>query len=432
MPMDRRMLDYLGLQDVEQLFDDIPEDVRMGRLDLPEGLSEPETVRTIREMLRPNVTAEDMPCFLGGGVYNHFIPAAVRSIISRSEFITSYTPYQSEISQGMLQILFEYQSMMSRLTGMEVVNSSNYDCVHRPGRGGHHVLPHTPRRKFLIPEAMSWEKRSVLRNYTAGLGMEIVEYAYDPYTGGADLDDLRTKFSEEVCGIYVEVPNLFGVIDPIAPKLKSLFPDVVLVVGVNPISLGVVTPPGEYGADIVIGEGQLLGSPMNFGGPLLGIFAVEDGACAEDAWTPHRHDQGRLGATGLLHDPADPGTAHPSGQGHVQHLHQRGADGRGRGRLPGHWWAERDRELAAINIAERQGADGAHRRDPRLRLAPFRGVPFQRVRHQLAGAPGEAEQAPAQARRHRRDAPAGPCAPTWSTRCCFAPPRCTPTRTMTG
>ena len=123
--MDRRMLDYLGLQDVELLFDDVPEDVRMERLDLPDGLSEPETVRAIKEMLRPNVTAEDMPSFLGGGIYHHFIPATVRSIISRSELITSYTPYQSEISQGMLQIMFEYQSMLSRLTGMEVVNSSN-------------------------------------------------------------------------------------------------------------------------------------------------------------------------------------------------------------------------------------------------------------------------------------------------------------------
>jgi glycine dehydrogenase subunit 1 len=267
------MLDYLGLQDVEQLFDDIPEDVRMGRLDLPDGLSEPDTVRAIKEMLRPNITAEDVPSFLGGGIYNHFIPATVRSIISRSELMTSYTPYQSEISQGMLQIMFEYQSMISRLTGMEVVNSSNYDASTALGEAATMSYRIRPRRKFLVPEAMSWEKRSVLRNYTAGLGMEIVEYAYDPYTGGTDRDDLVSKFSEEVSGVYLEVPNLFGVIDPIAPFLRSMFPDVVLIVGVNPISLGVITPPSEYGADIVIGEGQVLGSPMNFGGPLLGIFA---------------------------------------------------------------------------------------------------------------------------------------------------------------
>ena len=121
---------------------------------------------------------------------------------------------------------------------------------------------------------MSWEKRSVLRNYTAGLGMEIVEYAYDPYTGGATWRTCAPRHDEEVSGIYLEVPNLFGVIDPVAPKLKGMFPDTVLVVGVNPISLGILTPPGEYGADIVIGEGQTLGSPMNFGGPLLGIFAT--------------------------------------------------------------------------------------------------------------------------------------------------------------
>lgn len=274
MGLDRRMLDYLGMQDVEELFDDIPEDVRMGGLDLPDGLSEIEVVRTVREMLRPNVTAEEMPCFLGAGVYNHFVPAAVRNIVSRSELLTSYTPYQSEISQGMLQTMFEYQSMVSELTAMDVVNSSNYDASTALGEAATMSFRIRPKRKFLVPEALSWEKRSVLRNYTAGLGMEIVEYAYDPFSGTTDLEDLRTKHDDEVCGIYLEVPNLFGVIDPIAPKLKGMFPGTVLVVGVNPISLGILTPPGEYGADIVIGEGQMLGSPMNFGGPLLGIFAT--------------------------------------------------------------------------------------------------------------------------------------------------------------
>jgi len=274
MGLDKRMLDYLEIDSVEQLFSDIPEEVRIPGPVLPPGLSEPEVIRTIKEMLATNVTAEDMPCFLGAGIYRHHVPAAVWSLVSRSEFITSYTPYQAEISQGMLQALFEYQSAISELVGMEVVNSSNYDASTALGEAALMSYRIRPQRQFLIPEALHWERKSVLRNYLRGVGMEVVEYAYDSYSGGIDLDDLRNKFGPEVSGIYAEVPNLFGVIDPSVMGLKKEYPEAVLVVGVNPISLGVLVPPGEYGADIVIGEGQALGSPMNFGGPLLGIFAT--------------------------------------------------------------------------------------------------------------------------------------------------------------
>jgi glycine dehydrogenase subunit 1 len=267
------MLDSLGIDDVEELFADVPENVRTAGIPLPTGLSEPDMMRAIREMLQPNVTAESNPCFLGGGIYHHHVPAAVRSIVMRSEFITSYTPYQAEISQGMLQALFEYQSLIAELTGMDAVNSSNYDGSTALGEAATMSFRIRPKRNFLVPEAMSWEKKSVLRNYIGGVGMEMVEYAYDPFTGCLDLDDLRSKFDDEVSGIYVEVPNLFGVIDPAAMKLKKTFPEAVLVVGFNPISLGILTPPGEYGADIAIGEGQPLGLGMNCGGPLLGLFA---------------------------------------------------------------------------------------------------------------------------------------------------------------
>ncbi|HSV42482.1 MAG TPA: aminomethyl-transferring glycine dehydrogenase subunit GcvPA, partial [Methanomassiliicoccales archaeon] len=167
------------------------------------------------------------------------------------------------------------QSLVSDLTAMDVVNSSNYDASTALGEAATMSYRIRPKRKFLIPEAMSWEKKSVLRNYVLGAGMEVVEYAYDPYSGKLDLEDLRSKFDEDVSGIYAEVPNLFGIIDEQVPKLKNEFKDAVLVVGVDPISLGVLTPPGEYGADIVIGEGQSLGSAMNCGGPLLGLFACQ-------------------------------------------------------------------------------------------------------------------------------------------------------------
>jgi glycine cleavage system P protein (glycine dehydrogenase) subunit 1 len=251
------MLAELGLDDVDQLFEDIPKEVRTNGLKIPHGISEAEVLREVRGVLSRNLSVDDHPCFLGAGVYNHFVPAAVRSIVSRSEFLTSYTPYQPEISQGMLQALFEYQSYIASLTGLDAVNSSNYDASTALGEAATMCMRLNERKRFLIPEAMNWEKKSVLRNYAKGPGIEVVEYSYEPYTGELDLDDLRSKVTPETSGIYIEVPNFFGVIDSQA----------------NPISLGVLKAPGDYGADICIGEGQVLGVPMNFGGPLLGVFA---------------------------------------------------------------------------------------------------------------------------------------------------------------
>ena len=267
------MLAVLGLDDVDQLFEDIPKEVRTNGLKMAHGISEAEVLREVRGILSRNLAVDDHPCFLGAGVYNHFVPAAVRSIVSRSEFLTSYTPYQPEISQGMLQALFEYQSYIASLTGLDAVNSSNYDASTALGEAATMCMRLNERKRFLVPEAMNWEKKSVLRNYAKGPGIEVVEYSFDPYTGEMDMDDLRSKATPETSGIYVEVPNFFGVIDSHAPTLKGEFPDAALVVGANPISLGVLKAPGDYGADICIGEGQVLGVPMNFGGPLLGVFA---------------------------------------------------------------------------------------------------------------------------------------------------------------
>jgi glycine dehydrogenase subunit 1 len=272
MAVDERMLKELGVQSVDELFSDIPAAVRIEGIPLPDGMSEMEVVRTIRSMLDENITAVDHPCFLGGGVYHHFIPAAVNAIISRSEFQTSYTPYQAEISQGMLQALFEYQSYIAELTGMEAVNSSNYDASTALGEAANMCGRINERSKFLVPEVLSAGKRGVLHNYVRGAGMQVVEYGFDPVTGELDLEDLRSKVEGDVSGIYVEVPNFLGVIDRNAAEIKKEFPDALLVVGADPISLGILKAPGDYGADIVIGEGQSLGSPMNFGGPLLGLF----------------------------------------------------------------------------------------------------------------------------------------------------------------
>lgn len=267
------MLAELGLDDVDQLFEDIPKEVRTNGLKMAPGISEAEVLREVRGLLSRNLSVDEHPCFLGAGVYNHFVPSAVRSIISRSEFLTSYTPYQPEISQGMLQALFEYQSYIASLTGLDAVNSSNYDASTALGEAATMCMRLNERKRFLVPETMNWEKKSVLRNYAKGPGIEVVEYSYDPYTGELDLEDLRSKVTPDTSGIYVEVPNFFGVIDAHASMIKSEFPEVALVVGANPISLGALKAPGDYGADICIGEGQVLGVPMNFGGPLLGVFA---------------------------------------------------------------------------------------------------------------------------------------------------------------
>jgi len=272
MAVDERMLKELGVLSVDELFSDIPASVRIAGIPLPNGMSEMEVVRTVRSLLDRNVTAADHPCFLGGGVYHHFIPAAVSAIVSRSEFQTSYTPYQAEISQGMLQALFEYQSYIAELTGMEAVNSSNYDASTALGEAANMCARINERSKFLVPEVLSAGKRGVLHNYVRGTGMQVVEYGFDPLTGELDMEDLRSKVDGDVSGIYVEVPNFLGVIDRNATEIKKEFPDALLVVGVDPISLGILKAPGDYGADIVIGEGQSLGSPMNFGGPLLGMF----------------------------------------------------------------------------------------------------------------------------------------------------------------
>ncbi|HPT73278.1 MAG TPA: aminomethyl-transferring glycine dehydrogenase subunit GcvPA, partial [Methanomassiliicoccaceae archaeon] len=269
---DERMLSKLGIDSVEELFSDIPVSVRTDGVPIPPGMSEMEVIREVTSMLSANITAYDHPCFMGGGVYHRFIPSAVKAIISRSEFVTSYTPYQAEISQGMLQALFEYQSYVAELTGMEAVNSSNYDAATALGEAATMCHRVNGRRKFLIPQLISCDKRGVLRNYVKGVGMEIVDYAYDPSTGEADMDDLKEKIDGDVGGVYVEVPNFLGVMDRHAAEMKEVIGDALLVVGVDPISLGLLKAPGDYGADIVIGEGQSLGSPMNFGGPLLGLF----------------------------------------------------------------------------------------------------------------------------------------------------------------
>jgi glycine dehydrogenase subunit 1 len=274
-----QMLAEIGVASIDNLFSDIPEKIRLKKaLKLPEQMSELEVRQDVQKMLAQNKPFAQMLSFLGGGLWPHHIPAHVRSLVQRSEFLTSYTPYQAEVSQGMLQALFEYQSMICELTGMDVSNASMYDWATAVGEAALMCARVTGRKKILVPELMSPERFSVLQNYSLGPGLELVKIGYDWTTGQLDLSQLRAKLGQDVACVYIENPSYLGFLETRAKEIADAVhkAGALFVVGVNPISLGLLKAPGDYGADIVVGEGQPLGNPVSFGGPTLGIFACRD------------------------------------------------------------------------------------------------------------------------------------------------------------
>lgn len=274
-----KMLEEIGVSSIDELFSDIPQEIRLKKkLNLPPPLSEQEVKNHLRGVLQKNITFGEMPIFLGGGLWPHFIPAAVKSILQRSEFLTAYTPYQPEISQGVLQALFEYQSLMAELVGLDIVNSSMYDWATALGEAALMCARITHKSKFLVPKFIPQSRESVLRNYVLGPGIELVRVSQDGETGQLDLKDLREKL-EGAAGVYIENPSYLGFLETQVDEISEMVhrEKALFVVGVNPISLGILRPPGDYGADIVVGEGQPLGNPVGFGGPTLGIFACKGG-----------------------------------------------------------------------------------------------------------------------------------------------------------
>ena len=273
------MLLRIGAGSIDELFSDIPPKVRLNRkLNIPEGGTEYAVRREVQAKLATNRTPPAALCFLGGGVWPHYVPAVVESIMARQEFYTAYTPYQAEISQGMLQALFEYQSMMCDLLGMEACNSSMYDWASAAGEAVRMASRVTGRKKALVGANIGPQRRAVIQTYVEPAGIELVTVGFDPSKGSLDLEDLRSKVSTDAACLYLESPNYFGIIEDGAAELVSSIHGAggLAVVGVDPISLSLVREPGAYGADIVVGEGQPLGIPMNYGGPHLGIFAVRD------------------------------------------------------------------------------------------------------------------------------------------------------------
>ncbi|MGQ9624203.1 MAG: aminomethyl-transferring glycine dehydrogenase subunit GcvPA [Candidatus Bathycorpusculaceae bacterium] len=273
------MMKEIGIKSIDELYLDVPQKYCLKKpLNLPEALSEYEVKRHIEELLSKNKTYADMPVFLGAGCWPHYVPAVVREIVQRSEFLTAYTPYQPEISQGILQALFEYQSMICELTGMDVANCSMYDWASALGEAARMAARITGRREILIPKIIHPERAATLQVYSEPAGITIKKVEYARENGQLSLEDLRKKISKETAAVYIENPSYMGFIetqvDEIAQethKHRALY-----IVGVDPTSLGIIKPPGDYAADIVVGEAQPLGNYMNFGGPLLGIMACRD------------------------------------------------------------------------------------------------------------------------------------------------------------
>ena len=273
----RAMLAAIGAASVEELFAMVPPELRLDRpLDLPPTLGELELTQHVGELARANAPAGQAACFLGGGCYDHFIPAVVDFVASRSEFYTSYTPYQAEVSQGNLQALFEYQTLITQLTGMDVSNSSLYDGGSATTEAVLMAM-HVTRRegRVLMAESLHPEYRQIAATYLANLGTELRTL---PTPGGTVAPAaLEAALDPQTACVVVQHPNFFGCLEDVETAAAIAHrAGALLVVVFDPISLGLLKRPGDYGADIAVAEGQCLGNPMAFGGPYLGILACRE------------------------------------------------------------------------------------------------------------------------------------------------------------
>ena len=263
------MLAYLGLGSTDDLFAAVPESVRVRSLDLPEGMSEMEVSRRMRGMADKNVRFRSV--FRGAGAYRHYIPAVVKTVTSRVDFVTAYTPYQAEISQGVLQSIFEYQTQICELTGMDVSNASVYDGAVAAAEA---VLMCLERRRNRVIVAGSADPQTItaIRTYCESRSVPVTVLPVK--NGAVEADDLAAALSADAACLYVQSPNYYGVLENMDAIVAAVHDaGARVVMGANPISLGILKTPGEYGADIAVGEGQPLGLPLGFGGPYLGFMA---------------------------------------------------------------------------------------------------------------------------------------------------------------
>jgi len=270
----QQMLAAIGVESVEELFSDIPEAVRFkGHLNIPKAMSELEVTQHMAKLANQNKKINEMPSFLGAGAYHHYVPSVVNHVISRSEFYTAYTPYQPEISQGELQAIFEFQTLIAELTGMEAANSSMYDGATSLSEAAAMAAASTRRNKIVVSRTVHPESREVLKTMAKGHNLEVVEVGIKD--GITDFKELQKVLDDETSAVIVQYPNFFGLIEDyqsieqFTHQNKSLF-----IISANPMVLPILKSPGEYNADVVVGDNQPMGIPVSYGGPHVGFFAT--------------------------------------------------------------------------------------------------------------------------------------------------------------
>ena len=270
------MLQVLGLGSMDDLFAPIPEKLRVKALNLPPGISEMEALAQIQRLADQVRASAPALSFLGAGAYDHFAPSAVDALISRGEFFTAYTPYQPEVSQGTLRAIFEFQTMMCELTGMEVANASMYDGSSALAEAVLMAVRLNNGKRVLLPRSLHPFYRQVVETYVRGIDLELVEIPWDE-TGGMVVAALEDALTDDTAAVVVQNPNFLGVLealDKIGPVVKAS--KAAFVACVNPMSLGSIRPPGDFGADMVVGDGQPLGLPLSYGGPYVGFFTTRE------------------------------------------------------------------------------------------------------------------------------------------------------------
>lgn len=265
------MLATLGVSSLKELFTDIPQSVHLAKLDMPDGISEQEVYDRLHAMSHKN--AHELTCFIGGGFYDHSIPSAVDTLSSRGEFFTAYTPYQPEVAQGTLQAIFEFQSMICRLTGMDVANASMYDGGTALVEAALMAIRSTNRPRIIVAGGLNPIYRRMLDTYTRNLHIEMEELPVDE--GAVDRVKLASLLTDQTAAVIIQNPNFFGTIEDFSDISAMAHANgALMIASVYPIAMGLIKSPAEMGCDIVVGEGQSLGLPLSFGGPYLGFFAV--------------------------------------------------------------------------------------------------------------------------------------------------------------
>lgn len=270
----KEMLDVIGVENIESLFSTIPLEKSINSIDLPEGLDEFNVLSKLRKMESVNANSAKYAYFIGAGIYNHIIPSAINQVASRGDFYTAYTPYQAEVSQGTLQSLFEFQTMVCELTGMGITNASMYDGASALAEAVLMASRYTKKYKALVADTVHPEYIETVKTYVAGPKIEVEKLSHNS-DGTLSLEALKSKIDDKTSCVVVQYPNFYGIIEDLK-AIKDISEDVIFIVVANPISLGVLEAPGKLGADIVVGDGQSLGISMNFGGPSFGFFSIRE------------------------------------------------------------------------------------------------------------------------------------------------------------